>query len=110
MWERIERFPNRLTGLGDRSLYGLVLSGGGARAAYQAGVMQYISDSFPEQQFPIMTGVSAGSLNVAHLANNTAGLRPAVSNLVGEADLGRRLQGQIGIPAFLGCRHKKWGR
>ena len=82
MWERIDKFSNRLTGLGDSCLYGLVLSGGGARAAYQAGVMQYISDSFPEQQFPIMTGVSAGSLNVAHLANNTAGLRPAVSDLV----------------------------
>lgn len=46
----------------------LVLSGGGARAAYQAGVLLAIAERAPEVRFPILTGVSAGSINTAHLA------------------------------------------
>lgn len=46
----------------------LVLGGGGARAAYQTGVLRYIGEAFPEASLPIMTGVSAGSINAAHLA------------------------------------------
>lgn len=49
--------------------HGLLLSGGGARAAYQAGVLQYIAEAFPEACFPILCGVSAGAINAAHLAN-----------------------------------------
>lgn len=47
----------------------LVLGGGGARAAYQAGALRYLAREFPEIGFPIMTGVSAGAINVAHLAS-----------------------------------------
>ena len=47
----------------------LVLGGGGARAAYQAGVLQYVARHFPNAGFPIMTGVSAGAINVSHLAS-----------------------------------------
>ena len=50
------------------SATGLVLGGGGARAAYQAGVLRYIGETFPDANFPIITGVSAGSINAAHLA------------------------------------------
>lgn len=49
--------------------FALVLSGGGARAAFQAGVMKYVADAFPEANFPIINGVSAGAINAAHLAN-----------------------------------------
>ncbi|PSQ81151.1 MAG: hypothetical protein BRD40_03620, partial [Bacteroidetes bacterium QS_1_65_9] len=42
---------------------GLVLGGGGARAAYQAGVLAYVADAFPEAHFSVMTGVSAGAIN-----------------------------------------------
>lgn len=46
----------------------LVLGGGGARAAYQTGVLRYVGEAFPEADVPLMTGVSAGSINAAHLA------------------------------------------
>ncbi len=48
----------------------LVLGGGGARAAYQTGVLAYVGEAFPEADIPLMTGVSAGSINAAHLAAN----------------------------------------
>ena len=47
----------------------MVLSGGGARAAFQVGVLKYIADVIPEARFPIMTGVSAGAINIGQLAN-----------------------------------------
>lgn len=51
---------------------GLVLTGGGARAAYQAGVLRGIAevlgDAAGGQPFPILTGLSAGALNAAFLA------------------------------------------
>jgi NTE family protein len=46
----------------------LVLGGGGARAAYQTGVLAYVGEAFPRAAVPLMTGVSAGSINAAHLA------------------------------------------
>jgi len=46
----------------------LVLGGGGARAAYQTGVLEYVGEAFPQASMPLMTGVSAGSINAAHLA------------------------------------------
>ncbi len=47
---------------------GLVLSGGGARGAYQVGVLSYIAEKAPEIRFPIVTGVSAGAINAAFYA------------------------------------------
>jgi len=47
---------------------GLVLSAGGARAAYQVGVLKYIAEHFPGFAPQIFTGVSAGSINAAFLA------------------------------------------
>src|SRR5689334_13278067 len=46
----------------------LVLTGGGARAAYQVGVLCAIAERAPEVQFPILTGVSAGAINAVYLA------------------------------------------
>jgi len=57
---------------------GLVLSGGGARAAYQVGVIQAIADILPRgtrQPFPIITGTSAGALNALALAGRPGTLR-----------------------------------
>ncbi len=48
----------------------LVLAGGGARAAYQAGVLCYVHELAPEVHYPIITGVSAGAINAAYLAGN----------------------------------------
>ncbi|GKT21746.1 patatin-like phospholipase family protein [Acidovorax sp. SUPP3334] len=54
---------------------GLVLTGGGARAAYQVGVLEAISDlrmacgaGREPNPFPIITGTSAGAINAAALA------------------------------------------
>jgi NTE family protein len=46
----------------------LVMSGGGARAAYQVGVMRVLGRRFPNFAPPIITGVSAGAINAAFLA------------------------------------------
>jgi NTE family protein len=45
---------------------GLIMSGGGARAAYQVGVLRAIADMLPERAcnpFGIICGTSAGSVN-----------------------------------------------
>jgi NTE family protein len=47
---------------------GIVLSGGGARAAYQVGVLRGLAKHFPSLSFPVIAGVSAGALNAAYLA------------------------------------------
>ncbi|UCC74857.1 MAG: patatin-like phospholipase family protein [Gemmatimonadota bacterium] len=52
------------------ALNGLVLSGGGARAAYQVGVLSYLAEKAPEVSFPIIVGVSAGAINAAFLAGH----------------------------------------
>ena len=59
---------------------GLLLTGGGARAAYQAGVLQAVTricetDRFPfPERFPFryVSGSSAGSINAAYLASRAA--------------------------------------
>lgn len=65
----------------DREL-GLVLTGGGARAAYQVGLLQYISDYIPKARFSIVIGVSAGAINAAQLANHPGTYKDATSRLV----------------------------
>jgi NTE family protein len=54
---------------------GLMLSGGGARAAYQVGVLEAIADirlacgaAAQPNPFPIITGTSAGAINASALA------------------------------------------
>jgi NTE family protein len=46
----------------------LVLGGGGARTAYQAGVLRYLGEAFPAVPFPIVTASGTGALNAALLA------------------------------------------
>jgi NTE family protein len=46
----------------------LVLSGGGARAAYQVGLLRAIAKRFPDLDPPVLTGVSAGAINAVWLA------------------------------------------
>jgi NTE family protein len=46
----------------------LVLSGGGARGAYQVGVLRILAREFPWAVPDILTGVSAGGINAAFLA------------------------------------------
>ncbi|MFQ5679241.1 MAG: patatin-like phospholipase family protein [Gemmatimonadota bacterium] len=60
---------------------GLMLGGGGARAAYQAGVMAHIGRRLPDLSVPILTGVSAGAINIGFLASHCGSLRDAVESL-----------------------------
>ncbi|MGH7483075.1 MAG: patatin-like phospholipase family protein [Longimicrobiales bacterium] len=62
---------------------GLVLTGGGARGAYQVGVLSWIADHHPELYLPIITGVSAGAVNAAHLAAHHGTFAQSVAELRG---------------------------
>ncbi len=61
----------------------LILSGGGARAAYQVGVLQAFSHILPHLQnpFPIICGTSAGAINALSLAANTGEFCDATEQL-----------------------------
>ena len=60
--------------MNDQPTTGLVLTGGGARAAYQVGVLKAVaqirreSNAPPGNPFPVITGTSAGAINAAALA------------------------------------------
>lgn len=60
----------------------IVLSGGGARAAYQAGVLRFLATQFPDLSPDILTGVSAGAINAAYLASHLGTLRKKADELV----------------------------
>jgi NTE family protein len=60
---------------------GLVLTGGGARAAYQVGVLKGIAELLRRgsgSPFPIVTGTSAGAVSAIALASDPAHFRHAV--------------------------------
>lgn len=63
---------------------GLVLPGGGARAAYQVGVLRAIADLLPPRTanpFPVISGTSAGAVNATALAIDAARFRGAIGKL-----------------------------
>jgi NTE family protein len=63
---------------------GLILSGGGARAAYQVGVLRAIAHMLPRRSpnpFGIVCGTSAGAINAASLASNADQFDRAVAQL-----------------------------
>lgn len=62
---------------------GLVLTGGGARAAYQVGVIQALSEiAHPiETPFKVITGVSAGAINGAYLMSRADEFQVAAKGL-----------------------------
>lgn len=63
----------------------LVLSGGGARAAYQVGVLHAVSRLLPAatiNPFPIICGTSAGAINALALAAHPGPLRQRVAGLL----------------------------
>jgi NTE family protein len=64
---------------------GLVLTGGGARAAYQVGVVKAVRDILGNpvrNPFPIVCGTSAGAINAATLAVYADNFSRAVANLL----------------------------
>jgi NTE family protein len=62
----------------------LILSGGGARAAYQVGVLSAMGKMLPKNTplpFSILCGTSAGALNATMLASHANNFSKAVSTL-----------------------------
>ena len=59
----------------------LVLSGGGARAAYQVGVLRTLARECPGVVPDILTGVSAGGINAAFLATHQSPFDDKVEQL-----------------------------
>jgi NTE family protein len=71
--------PNRL----DKKI-GLVLPGGGARGAYQVGVLKALAEMLPRRTpnpFAVLSGTSAGAISAAVLASRARSFRTAVTDL-----------------------------
>lgn len=63
---------------------GVIMSGGGARAAYQVGVLKAVASILPANSynpFPIICGASAGAINAAALAVYADNFQNAVRRL-----------------------------
>lgn len=72
----------------DDGVTGLILTGGGARAAYQVGVLKAVAqirrETAPwrtENPFPVIAGTSAGAINAAALASHCDDFDRAVAQL-----------------------------
>ncbi|MEZ5562329.1 MAG: patatin-like phospholipase family protein [Gammaproteobacteria bacterium] len=63
---------------------GLVLPGGGARGAYQVGVLKALAELLPRRSpnpFAVLSGTSAGAISAAVLATRARVFRAAVNDL-----------------------------
>ena len=69
--------------LGVGNTVGLVLPGGGARAAYQVGVLRALADMLPgvPNPFPVIVGTSAGAVAATVLATEACHWHKAVDSL-----------------------------
>lgn len=70
----------------ETAVTGLILPGGGARNAYQAGVLKAIGDMLPEDvqnPFPVICGTSSGALNAVLLASSATRFQEGVDRLYG---------------------------
>ncbi len=59
----------------------VMLTGGGARAAYQVGLLKGLARHYPNLRFQIVTGVSAGAINAVFLAAHRGSLADKVDEL-----------------------------
>lgn len=64
-----------------QSKIALSMSGGGARAAYQVGLLRHIARKHPEFFPSIITGVSAGAVNAVHLASHQGDFKSSTDDL-----------------------------
>src|SRR5689334_22001680 len=59
----------------------VMLTGGGARAAYQVGLLKGIARHFPNLRFQVIVGVSAGAINAAYLGAHRGTLMETATHL-----------------------------
>ncbi|HZM43201.1 MAG TPA: patatin-like phospholipase family protein [Burkholderiales bacterium] len=72
-------------GESSRPKVGLIMTGGGARAAYQVGVLRALSELLPREihtPFSIICGTSAGAINAAVMAVDASNFRRGVRRLM----------------------------
>jgi NTE family protein len=87
----------------------LVLTGGGARAAYQVGFLRHLASRYPNLSPGILTGVSAGGIIATHLASRSGDFAESVDRLF---DLWRSLRMEHVFhvnPKELTTRMARWG-
>lgn len=87
----------------------LTLPGGGARGAYQAGVLARLGEAASDLQVGIITGVSAGAINAAYLANHQGTFGEATQAL---SNLWARLASEQvvrGAPLRVAGNVARWG-
>jgi len=73
-----------MTNQSDASKTALVLPGGGARGAFQVGVLKALAEILPKSSanpFSVISGTSAGAVNSVVLASKAEHLRSAVAEL-----------------------------
>jgi NTE family protein len=100
-------------GVSSKSRCALVLSGGGARGAYEAGVLRFLFEELPKDlgkapQFDIVTGTSVGAIHacfVAATAHQTSergrSLRDIWEGLEARSLFGSRLQQLARVPGIV---------
>lgn len=72
--------------MSSRPRVGLLLGGGGARAAYQVGVLKAVAEIVPEEAgnpFPVICGSSAGGINAAVVASHAMQFHEGIRRLAG---------------------------
>jgi len=88
MLQALPKPPPHLQGLArPQPVTGLILTGGGARAAYQVGVLAAIAQlkrdaGVAANPFPVISGTSAGAINAATLACHADDFDGAVDGLL----------------------------
>ncbi len=73
---------NAVSNTSGSSTTALVIGGGGARTAYQAGVLWYLGKRFPDQSFPVVTASGAGAFNAAVLTGRARSWPRATQGVV----------------------------
>jgi len=66
-----------------------VMTGGGARAAYQVGVLRYIASTHPDLGPAVLAGASAGAINAAEIASTPGTFADGVARSI---EIWRRLR------------------
>ena len=87
----------------------LVLSGGGARAAYQVGFLRHLASRYPDLAPGILTGVSAGGIIATCLASREGSFLDSVAQLH-ELWRSLRIEDVFRVdPGDLASRVSRWG-